>query len=136
MKLHTIYIAEDGKRFDSESECTRYEEILAEVTKLLALWPDEEKYPELSMGRGYLQIDEKVRVATEKGLIALANKWFKGEAFTNYNYTLGRYIDDSNMTCLRTLTYKLSCLDSENRFWEQPYYAANPGQGQLNQLNK
>lgn len=134
------YRAFDGKIFDSIEDCKKYEDIAIEVKNFLASIEDSEKYNEgcnFSNGNGFIQHPQGTYKIIENKLVELSNKYFKQDKpFTQFNYYLGRIIDDSNMKCLNKLSYKLMCTDSQEREFGQPYYTSHPEQATLIQLNK
>ena len=136
MKINHIiqYEAEDGKTFKTQSECERYSEILKEVNEYLLSIPNPDKY-NITNGDGYILHNPRIHTQMEKLIVKLSNKWFKHkEPFTNFNYVLGRYIDDSNMICLNRLSYRLMCI-RDDREYGQPYFANNPDKCKDIQVN-
>jgi hypothetical protein len=134
MKIIQQYRADDGKTFTTPEECERYEAVLKQVCSLLDTLPDADKY-NISNGGGYIQHKPGTYKKIETLLIKLSNLWFKPkEKFTHFNYYLGRVIDDSNMSCLNKLSYKLMCI-KEEREYGQPYYALHPNECKNIQVN-
>ena len=135
MQSITKFKSKDGKEFNSAQECLKYEDILERVEDILKHLPS---YDDISFsnGEGYIQHERGVKQSLEKDIVALANKYFAPkEPYTQFNYYLGRIIDDSGMRCLNSLTYKIMCIDDLNREWGQPYFAINPDKGIQKQLN-
>lgn len=131
-----------GKIFDTAEECIKYEIISKQVNEFLSTIEDSEKYDEgcsFSNGKGYIQHPKDTKNKIEQKLIELSNQWFtkwaEEKPFTNFNYVLGRLIDDTNMSCLNKLSYKLMCIDEQGREFGQPYYCSHPEVAELRKLN-
>lgn len=139
MEIIQKYKAFDGKILDSSAECEEYEKVANEVQVFLSSIVDSKKYDDgckFSNGGGFIQHPTGTYKLIEEKLIELSNKYFKeGKPFTQFNYYLGRVIDDSNMRCLNKLSYKLMCIDKQEREFGQPYYASHSEQATLVQLN-
>ena len=134
MKTTQKYQADDGKIFNSAEECEKYEKILKQISVLLETLPNPDKY-NIFNGDGYIQHPKGTYEKIEKELVRLSNIWFnQKEKFTNFNYYLGRLIDDSNMNCLNKLSYRLKCINNE-REYGQPYFAINPHKAKNIQVN-
>ena len=136
MKQTIRYEAEDGKIFNEEEECIKYDKILAKVNKFLDNIPSSNS-TDFANGNGYIQHKPATRSELIVELVKLSNEWFQTEPpFTNFTYALGRYIDDSNMKALNSLTSKIMFIDGNtNREYGQPYYANNPHKAKDIQLN-
>ena len=142
MKEIIKYQAIDGKVFDLKEECERYDVIAKEVEEFLKTILDSEQFDEgcsFSNGSGYVQHPENTYNRIEKKLIELSNKyfpfWSKEKPFTQFNYVLGRIIDDTNTKCLNTLSYKLMTIDTKGREWGQPYFKLHPDEAKNIRLN-
>jgi len=134
MRIISKYQADDGKLFDKEEECVKYELILTQVDSLLNSLPNPKNY-NLSNGNGYILHTPGTYAKIESLLVKLANDWFKPmKDFTHFDYYLGRTIDDSNMRCLIVLSTKLMCIRDEKEY-DQPYYANYPNEVKNGQLN-
>lgn len=137
MKIINKYKALDDSIFNTEKECIKYEEILHEVNSILNNLPKiKDEDCKFTNGEGYIQHNPNIKKDLETDIVRLSNKYFKPkELFVKFNYYLGRVIDDSGMSCLNKLSYKLMCIDDKNREWGQPYFAINPDKGIQKQLN-
>ena len=129
-----------GKIFNTIEECNRYEVISKQVDNILETIEDSSKFDEgcnFTNGEGFIQHPANTYNILEKELVRLSNIWFKAEddPFTCFNYYLGRYIDDSNMSCLNKLSYKLMCIDELGREYGQPYFKNNPDKCKGDRLN-
>ena len=125
------YKAVDGKIFDSKEECKRYDVIAKQVGNFFIKLPLKGHVS----GDGYILHDLNMKIKLNKLTIKLANDWFGEGTFTSMSYTLGRYIDDSNMSCLKRLTYLYMCTDRDGKQWNQPYFVNNPEKGVDKRLN-
>lgn len=134
MKQIQRWIADDGKIFDSQFECERYEKILNKVNTFLSTLPDVNKY-NISNGSGYIQHEKGTYKKIEKIIVSLANEYFKPkEKFTKFNYYLGRVIDDSSIDCLNKLTYRLQSMKDDKEYG-QPYFACHTNECKDIQVN-
>lgn len=136
MKIIQQYQSEDGKIFNNEQECEKYEVILAKVNKILSDMPCGEKIDRFTNGRGYIQHSADVVQSLKESIVELANEYFNPkDNYKYFNYYLSRCIDDSNMKCLSKMSYKIMCIDEDNREWGQPYFAAHPNEAEQIRLN-
>ena len=127
----TKYKAIDGKIFSSEKKCLEYEIIAKQVASFLDKLPLRGNVH----GDGYVQHEDDMKGKLSKLTIKLANDWFGKDTFTSMSYALGRYIDDSNMSCLSRLMSVYMCTDSNGKQWNQPFFAGNPDKGVDKKLN-
>jgi hypothetical protein len=127
----------DGKMFDDSDKCIKYEKMAKQVYEFLDTIENSDKYDSsFKNGKGYVQHPPNTYQLIEAKLIELSNIWFNPkDKFTNMCYYLGRLIDDSNMSCLNKLMYRLMCMDITNREFGQPYYALHSNDATLIQLN-
>lgn len=122
------YQADDGTLFSSREQCANYElsssKIDAIVSKL-GTKPNlnDEQYVQHSMSDvNYVR----------RELCLLANsvwehKWFIQTAedpFT-HSYWAGRLISEMDNPKLNAAWYRIMCIDSNGREWQQPYFANN-----------
>ncbi len=128
-----------GKIFNTIEECIRYEDISKQVNNILNAIENSDKYDEdcqFSNGKGFVQHPRGTKDILEKEIVRLSNEWFNNkEPFTQFSYYLRRCIDDSSMSCLNKLSYKLMCIDELEREYGQPYYCVNPSQVKGGRLN-
>lgn len=128
-----------GKIFNTAEECIRYENISKQVNNILNTLENPDKYNQecqFSNGKGFIQHPHGTRDMLEKEIVRLSNEWFNNEEpFINFNYYLGRCINDSNVSCLNKLSYKLMCIDKLEREYGQPYYASHPNEIKGGRLN-
>lgn len=124
------YKAIDGKVFDNKSKCEKYEVIAEQVMDFVIALP----LKGIINSDGYIQHKAGTKERVKKELIRLANEWFT-EKFEDFNYALGRYIDDTNMKCLNRLMNIYMCTDDGEKQWNQPFFANNPGKGVDKRIN-
>lgn len=135
MERISLFKTADGKTFSTPEEALKYESIMREVQNFLLAFAENEDI-DFSNGDGYIQHPIGTRDKMGKKLVELYNRWFKPEEpFINFSYYLARLIDDSSMKCLNHLSYRIMCIDREDREWGQPYFADNPGTGKDKKLN-
>lgn len=126
------YKSKDGKIFDTEQECINYELVLEQVNKIISTLDKKE----FQGDEGYIQHPKGTYKFIEAKLVELSNEWFKGQTFKEFDYILGRYIDDSNMNCLSKLSYLLMCTDPKtDKEYGQPYYCLNQDKAKNVKLN-
>lgn len=135
MKRINVFETKDGEKFSVEEEALRYEYILDELIDFLSAYIEIDDI-NFANGGGYIQHPVGTRDKMNKKLVELSNRWFNSkEPFTVFNYYLGRVIDDGNMKCLNHLSYRVRCIDNDEKEWGQPYYALNKGKGEDKKLN-
>lgn len=135
MERITLFRTVDGKTFSTPEEALEYESIMREVRDFLLAFAENEDIDFMN-GDGYIQHPPGTRDKMGKKLVELSNRWFKpDEPFINFTYYLGRIIDDNQMKCLNKLSYRIMCIDKDEKEWGQPYYANNQGTGKDKKLN-
>lgn len=138
MKIIQKFESYCGKVFNTSEECLKYEEISKQVDVILSTLIDSRQYDEdcsFSNGKGFVQHPQNTYKILEKELLKLSNEWFKPKKFESVNFRLERYIEDSGITCLNKLSYKLMCIDELGREFGQVYYRNNPQDSELFALN-
>lgn len=145
MKSKTIYVAEDGTRFETAKEATTADRLivrLQKATKPLGKKPSD-PHCDFSNGGGYIQHDMKVvllcRIAVVKILREGPLKWYMAERTEKEGLKdsdwhpsgiLSRVIDDSDLPDrVKNIWYRFSCIDVKGREWGQPYFALHPEKG-------
>lgn len=135
MEIISLFKTADGKTFSTPEEALEYESIMREVQDFLLAFAENDTI-DFSNGDGYIQHPSGTRDKMGKKLVELSNRWFKpDEPFINFTYYLGRLIDDNQMKCLNKLSYRIMCIDKDEKEWGQPYYANNKGSGADKKLN-
>lgn len=134
MKTVTVYEAFDGTRFDAAVFCQRYEDRLAYFNKLMAkLTPRPDDMEHGTFIRQNIDtvwwlramvIDES---CLSEALKAKVTPLIESRALPQLSIA-GRYLDDVDPLAYSAWS-RLTCIDSEGREWEQPYFAVNPGHG-------
>lgn len=137
MKTILRYQANDGAIFDSAEACTRYEDLCAEVTAIMAQLislPLSERC-HFGNGGGYIQQDPETFKKVRRSLLKLAqrecpHKWIdQSIADDSIDPSwAGRIISDCSAPISRGW-YRISCTDKRFREWGQPYFALNPSKG-------
>ena len=135
MERISLFKTLDGKTFSSEEEALKYESMLRETNEFLLQFTELDDI-DFANGSGYIQHPSGTRDKMGKKLVELSNRWFKpDEPFINFTYYLVRVIDDNQMKCLNKLSYRIMCIDMDDKEWGQPYYANNKGSGKDKKLN-
>lgn len=127
MKKHILKIeSQEGRIFDTSSECVKYERIYSQIINLLSdLFDYKDDSLDFANGRGYIQHPPGTRYKLEVELVKLTNEYLE-ENFTLGQGMIHRYIDDCNHKLLKKLSYKITCMDKRDREYGQPYFAINP----------
>ena len=144
MEIITKYKAVDGKEFNREIECIKYESLIETVKKIMNVLSPVPKDDNCSFGNGhgYLQHDSEVVWGAKYQILELLkgytdHKWLQ-DTIDNENTHpsyVGRIIDELNLSPINSAWYRFSCIDKDNREWGQPFYANNPDKGEQIKLN-
>ncbi len=127
MKKIEMWETQDGRKFDSQLDAEKYESTLLTATEWMARLCTPPKNQNLYVDPFHhdMEVVKKVRA----GIVGLA----KSEGYAclldvedfskaDPNGILGRYLDDSNSP-LCAACYRLCCIDSHGREWDQIYTA-------------
>ena len=137
MQVIMKYKAKDGTEFDTEGKCISYESLCEEVAGIMAALQGrpEDDGCSFANGEGYIQHDvakvEAVRVSILKiGLRFVQyppwlQKTIDNPADTQPSWA-GRLISERCPKPVYEAWHRFMCMDTQNREWGQPYYAANP----------
>lgn len=137
MEVVTRYKAADGREFQSRDECIKRDELIKEVNTIMgSLKPTPDKLN----WEGYVQQDKQTVLSVRSSLYRIANRpgvladWIKsqkmdhgktdGDLVNAHPSWFGRMLDGGHEP-LGDAYSRLCCIDSENREWNQPYYAMN-----------
>lgn len=134
MKEVIMYQANDGSIHTNKNQAEFIDSLEKSANDILDFLSPDLIAP--SNGGGYIQL-EKENVETAQAMfLNLCNIVLKSYTpFTNAKGIVGRYVDDSGYKPLQKLSYTINCIDSNYRKWGQVYYALNPQDGSLKQLN-
>lgn len=118
MRTVTIYEADDGSRWDQESDAACRDELVAKVKEIMAPLGERHAEPgdsDYENGSGYVQHDPDVVASIRPRFSEL---W------------MATYGDDvaDRPNLMWAARYRLSCIDVYGREWGQPYYANHPHQ--------
>jgi hypothetical protein len=130
MKIITRYIADDGREFNSGTDCKQYEDECEEVNKImnrLKPVPDDIGFVN---GMGYRKQEPfEVRHVTEKLIQLAAKKFNRPELASSHISHAHRVADDADHKTLCRALNRLQCIDNQSREWGQQYFARNPEKG-------
>lgn len=133
--------AKDGKEFDIEGECTKYENLINDINLIMSNLPAKPSDCEFTNGGGYLQHCRETLFSAKLAFLNLC-KVYVNTTYVNAALetrvgfmNLGRVLDDSNISPLYSSWIRFVCIDENLREWGQPYYANNPEQGKNKRLN-
>lgn len=122
MKKVTIYEAEDGARFNTESGCLEYEKILNQVSSILdTVWHPGADNHLFNMGRMPVQQATGSRQMLIDALLPIMQANIKGpqndylEWFFSYTFS-----NPSAYPCLVKAHRRIMSIDSQDREWCDP----------------
>ena len=132
MREMTIYVADDGSRWDTPGLCEARERENAETAPLLAMLGEERRLDE----REYVQHDPATVRAVAIACCTLAGaRYGRGDigeliAKVEAGETWGDRSILARIACdsggdINRLFGRLACIDRRGREWQQPYYAHN-----------
>lgn len=122
MEVITIFKAWDGKRFNTQAECERYEDVIYQVRVIegrLRPRPSDIKF---ANGGGYVLQNISTVEKARQDFNDLVQR-LTGKSGPAMRY----YIED--MPAVVSFWDRLYSTDSLGREWGQLYYALNPGTG-------
>jgi hypothetical protein len=122
------YEAEDGRKFSTPEECEQYEVLLYDLDAIMKPFGKHPDKTDFTNGGGYLQHKKSDVERAKKRLIVTGSTYLQLEDPVGFN-VLGRYFDDSGVSCLYKAWLRLACMDALYREWGQPYYANHPDKG-------
>jgi len=138
MKRIIQFVACDGSKFNSESDCVKHENKIHEIKKIMSTLNQITSECDFLNGGGYVMQDiptvEKamVRIAEMAGIEKKPE--FINNPFSCRFGIIGRIIDDSGDSDLWRAWGRFMNMDYIGREWGQRYYAQNPEQGRQKDL--
>jgi hypothetical protein len=139
MKALTIYIADDGSRFDKEIDCLAYELMGKEIEIIMRPLGARNDSCEFANGGGYYQHESPhlVKIELAKYLLKkqpdlkAAAQIVAGE---NIDMSWIRRFTDHMGNYMNKATFRLSCINyTSAREYGQPYYASH--ESECNQID-
>lgn len=138
MQQITKWEADDGREFSDMDECIEYENLCDQVERIISAFPKKPENDGCSFanGGGYIQLSEEVVKTTRNKLLDLiatkiTHNWVEESRFMNVHPSyVGRLVDECNIRPFIQAWSRISCIDKQWREWGQPYYAANPHEGE------
>lgn len=133
MKTITVFVAEDGTRFDSVMQCRDYEKLCLDVTTAmipLGSWPN-------IASQQYVQHTREACTAARIAMNRIVRQEFGSCAVFEQNpddaimpYSIaGRFASESSYPSVSRAYYRLNCINWETfREYQQPYYASHPNE--------
>lgn len=133
MKTKTIYEADDGTRFDSETECRLHECVIISChDAMLPLGPERK-----IKGEQYVQHTREACLQAKRNMLAIVRKqfaWLFKDAWATVSddeirvrSAIGRVIDDGDCRPIQSAWERLSRINWDNfREYEQQYFANHP----------
>jgi len=133
MQTITKIQAIDGKLFDDEADCIKYENMIEEIeTTMSTLKPIPNDF-EFQNGDGFVQQEISI---VSKAMVCIADiagvekrPEFINDPFACRFGVIGRIIDDSDIPVLYKAWNRFMNIDRFGREWGQSYFARNPEKG-------
>lgn len=143
MKKVERYQAIDDSIFEKAEEAIAHDEYQAKIFDVSNMLPPLPKEDDCNFanGHGFIQHDKEVFNKYKSAILELGGlrvhsemtEWAKTpDEVPNMGIT-GRYFDDGDPELYR-LWGRVMCTDSDYREWGQPYFALNPGKGELKKI--
>lgn len=136
MKQISKFKAIDGKLFDTEAECKKYEGYLTLIENAhAAIQSALDSSCDFANGGGFVQ-HNPLDLANFKSLVAQAIRSQLGDKHAqmfidNPRGFIGRIIDDGDDKYLKGFIYRIWSIDNQNREWGQPFYAIESNAGRF-----
>jgi len=136
MRVVTKYISGDGREFLDYVECQRYEDLCAEVARIMSRLHSKPDLPSCGFenGAGYVKHDPAIAGEVRIELLKIANKlmphhWFEQAIASNDIHPSypSRLIGEMSERCLSRAWHRFACMTHDFREFGQPYFASNPG---------
>lgn len=122
------YQADDGTLFSSREQCAAYELSSSKIDTIISKLGTK---PKLSDDQ-YIQHTMTNVYNVRRELCLLANsvwehKWFTQTATdpSTHSSWAGRLISEMDNPKLNSAWFRIMCIDSDGREWQQPYFANN-----------
>lgn len=138
MKKVNKYVSTDGREFNDEVSCRKYEEIIAAVEMLMKQLPKLPARSAFANGEGYLQHDKKTFCKVWNGFYKIAcelHPSIKREGFELCSYGFGRTLDDSGSPLYGYYVRYLCTNHVTFREYGQPYYVTHCDEAVDTRLN-
>jgi hypothetical protein len=142
MKTSTIYIADDGSRFDKEIDCLAYELMCKEIEIIMRPLGVRNSSTVFANGGGYYQHESPhlVKIELAKYLLKkqpdlkAAEQIVAGE---NVDMSCIRRFTEYMGNCINQATFRLSCINyTSGREYGQPYFASHESECKQVDLGK
>lgn len=145
MKTVTRYEANDGSEWVDESQARARDELIAEVADVMSVLPQPPRGA-LDSGKAYFQHSPANVLSAQAGLArAYLKRWKDCNGHIQYvidtdkpagDTFFGRLLSDGSMAQPITRAWsRISCIDSNFREWEQPYFTRHPPHDAVNAHN-
>jgi hypothetical protein len=140
MRPMTIYVADDGSRWDDAEKAQQRDMLHAACQEILLMMP-----PRPGTVDGYIQHDRETVMRVKLRTLQLAQReldpcnrtaWFKDldKVSMSAGGLMARIISEAGGP-LNKVWWRLNCIDAHMREWEQPYFALHPSEGKQVCLN-
>ena len=137
MEQITKFKAIDGTEFYSENECLDYENLIARVNAIMGKLPVRPNDTDFINGEGFIQHEKSDLITTRIAILEICkeyinHKWVQQtmDNETVHPSWVGRLLGDYGIKPLEKAWDRFYCIDNHFREWGQPYFAANPDEGQ------
>jgi hypothetical protein len=137
MKTLTVYVTEDGRRFDDPNRAEKYEALFSKVNgEIRTILPEKYDTTKFANGYGYIQLSARAYDDFLAVYLDLVKELFPNDFVTHkvreyHTGFIGRILSDCSSNPFSNLAYSmyqtLICCDTKTlRLYGQPYFAQNP----------
>lgn len=140
----TKYKAKDNREFTNENDCVEYELLIDRVDAIIARLPKLPKDDgcKFANGHGYIQHDKEILRGVWNDLLSefstkIDHKWIEqSKDFKAHSSYVGRLVGDYDIKPYWIAWNRMSNVDLQTfREFGQPYYANNPNEAELFEIN-
>ena len=134
MKVQTVYVSDDGARFDSAGEAINRDSLVKLVADImLGLRPiPKDDGCRFANGGGYVQQDASVVKEAKRRLMEIAAAKLRRDDLLKEDVHVSwalRLLDGALPPVERALS-RFYCMDERFREWGQPFYASHPDEAE------
>lgn len=136
MKIITIYVADDGTRFDTAKKCEKYEVVMNSVDHIMKRLRNDKNALEHGCA---IQQDKQIVTSCLNDFLGLCETTIPTEALvfkqckegkrhiSHAEYVISDYAND--YPCLQRAMFRFECINEVSGIeYEQPYFANNEPQ--------
>lgn len=140
MRSQTIFVANDGSRWDTAEQALARDALIVEVDRIMAPMGKRPEGSDFANGAGCIQ-HVPATLALVRSRLYEASRPALGWWYDDQKKRHGREPVDAHASWftrmldgkngpLSTAWYRFQCIDQSGREWGQPYFANNPDQAE------